>query len=105
MIMLLLGWFTQAVYAEIYKWEDKSENPHFSDEKPDKDRPEQVKVQVNSIEAVSVSASGFLKAGEHHQVVMYSAAWCSYCRKARNYFWQQGIPFKEYDIEASRKGR
>ena len=26
-------------------------------------------------------------------------------KKARLYFRQQGIPFKEYDIETSRKGR
>ena len=93
------------VYGEIYKWVDEAGKTHFSDEKPDENRPEQVTVQVNSIDAVSVSATDFLEAKERGQVVMYSAAWCGYCRKARNYFRQQGMPFKEYDIETSRKGR
>jgi len=33
------------------------------------------------------------------QVTMYSTGWCGYCRKARESFTRQGIPFKELDIE------
>ena len=34
-------------------------------------------------------------------VIMYSASWCWYCKKARAQFEQKGIAFKELDIEKS----
>lgn len=111
-VVLVLGLFAQAMHAEIYKWVDASGKTHFSDEQPEKIQTEQVEVQVNSFESISISDSDFLEARERksavrdrQRVVMYSATWCGYCRKARNYFRQQGIPFKEYDIENSKKGR
>lgn len=32
-------------------------------------------------------------------VTMYSASWCGYCKKARAYLTEQGIPFEEKDVE------
>lgn len=100
------------VYGEIYKWVDENGKVHFGDEKPEKIQTEQVDVRVNSVESLSVSDNDFLEARERksearkrQRVVMYSATWCGYCRKARNYFRQKSIPFKEYDIENSSKGR
>ncbi|MEH6617072.1 MAG: DUF4124 domain-containing protein [Porticoccus sp.] len=94
-----------AVYGEIYKWVDKSGKVHFSDTKPTGGAVEQVEVKVNTITSPSVSESDFLDALGRRKVVMYSAVWCGVCKKARRYFQQEGIPFKEYDIESSRKGR
>lgn len=34
-------------------------------------------------------------------IVLYSTAWCPYCRKARVYLQRANIPFTEYDIEKS----
>ncbi len=96
---------TPVVYGEIYKWVDKSGKVHFSDTKPAGGVVEQVAVKVNTITSPSISESDFLDALDRRQVVMYSAVWCGVCKKARRYFQQQGISFKEYDIEASRKGR
>ena len=100
------------VYGEIYKWVDENGKVHFGDEKPEQTQTEQVDVQVNSFESISVSNSDFLEARERksearerQRVVMYSTTWCGYCRKARSYFKQKGIPFREYDIENSSKGR
>jgi glutaredoxin len=107
-----------AAHGEIYKWVDENGKVHFSDEKPEKVETEQIDIQINSFEGMDVSDSDFLEARElearerqktevrkRPKVVMYSATWCGYCRKARNYFNQQGIPFREYDIENSSKGR
>jgi len=107
-----------AAQGEIYKWVDENGKVHFSDEKPEKVETEQIDIQINSFEGMDVSDSDFLEARElearerqktevrkRPKVVMYSATWCGYCRKARNYFNQQGIPFREYDIENSSKGR
>jgi len=35
-------------------------------------------------------------------IVLYSTAWCGYCRKARNWFTTNGVPFVEKDIEKDR---
>jgi glutaredoxin len=35
-------------------------------------------------------------------VVLYSTAWCGYCRKARTWLTSNGIPFVEKDIEKDR---
>lgn len=39
------------------------------------------------------------------QVVMYATSWCPYCRPARNYFREQGIPYVEHDIEKDTEAR
>lgn len=95
----------QGAVAEIYTWKDASGKVHFSDQKPEDVQAKSVDVRVNTITSPSISDSDFLSARESGQVVMYSAEWCGVCKKARRYFLQQGIPFKEYDIETSRKGR
>jgi glutaredoxin len=37
-------------------------------------------------------------------ITLYSTSWCGYCRKARNWFTSQGIPFVEKDIESDPDG-
>lgn len=32
-------------------------------------------------------------------IVMYSASWCGYCKKARSWFAAEGLPYRELDIE------
>ena len=39
------------------------------------------------------------------RVVMYATAWCGYCKKARQYFTDNGIEFVEYDIEKDRAAK
>ena len=36
------------------------------------------------------------------EVVLYSTSWCGYCKRARNWFTKNGIPFVEKDIEKDR---
>ncbi len=36
-------------------------------------------------------------------VVIYTTTWCPYCRKARLFLNQAGIPFTEYDVEKSAR--
>lgn len=47
-------------------------------------------------EAPSADAGGEL------DIVLYSTAWCGYCKKARRWFTSNGIPFVEKDIEKDR---
>ncbi len=36
------------------------------------------------------------------EVLLYSTAWCGYCKKARSLFEKSGVSFVEYDIEKSQ---
>ncbi len=36
------------------------------------------------------------------KVEIYGTSWCSYCRKAREYFRSKNIPFSDYDIEKDK---
>jgi len=38
------------------------------------------------------------------EVVMLSASWCRYCRRARNFLVDRDISYCEFDIEKSRRG-
>lgn len=38
-------------------------------------------------------------------VVMLSASWCGYCRRARAFMQDEGIAHCEYDVETSAQGR
>lgn len=39
------------------------------------------------------------------QVVFYSASWCGYCKQAREYMRSKNVPFAEYDVEKTEKGK
>ena len=108
-LLLLLAVMVQ---ADMYKWVDKDGRVHFGDNPPEDAKPERLAVEVNTITMPTVTTNEFLDARENQrqaaasrQVTMYSTVRCGYCKKARRYFRQQGIPFKEYDVETSRKGR
>jgi glutaredoxin len=38
------------------------------------------------------------------QAVLYATEWCPYCARARKFFKDNNIPFREYDIEKSAEG-
>ena len=46
---------------------------------------------------------------EHTQakanVVLYATEWCGYCKLARRFLDQKGIPYKEFDIEKDAEAR
>ena len=105
------------VQAEIYQWTDKDGGVHFSDQAPEKAVAERIgkKLLINSYPGIDVTNSDFLdqrdterRAKARHKrrrVVMYSAVWCGVCKRARQYFKANKIPFKEYDVETSAKGK
>lgn len=38
----------------------------------------------------------------HAKIVMYATSWCPYCKKQREFFNANNIPFDEIDVEASK---
>ena len=92
--------------ADIYKWIDGSGKVHFSDQKPSDVKVEQVHPQINSYTKVTYQLAPVRPATAPSPkaakaIVMYSTAWCGYCKKARTYFAEKNIPYTDYDIENS----
>ncbi|MBL4850730.1 MAG: DUF4124 domain-containing protein [Gammaproteobacteria bacterium] len=92
--------------AELFKWKDDDGRIFYSDQ-PSPDKKAEV-VEYKARQA-SVSTSSDQdannKSANRKTVVMYSATWCGVCKKAKAYFAAEGISYKDYDIENSRKGR
>lgn len=108
--LLLIGGIVNSPSAEIYKWVDNNGKVHFTDSPPEQVKTQKVTLQINSFTSPNVSQFRFdpaliSKRKVTTQVVMYSTSWCGYCKKARRYFLQQNIPFEEYDVEKSAKGK
>lgn len=103
LITLLLLMISQSSISEIYKYMDKDGNIQFTDKKPPKNaRAETVKLKINTVKTPSISNNAL---GINDKIIMYSATWCGVCKTAKKYFKNQGIPFQEYDVENSAKGR
>lgn len=105
----LIMWFTLIVMAAgsvsadaIYQWRDEKGKIHFGDRPPAEEEAEPVTVKPNLYQAPKYKSSA---ASAREKVVMYSTKRCGYCKKARRYFKRNAIPFVEYDVETSQKGR
>jgi len=93
---------TQVANAEVYKWVDEQGQVYYTDQPVGiTGDASAIDLQVNTYTAPQILDSVYRSSG----VVMYSASWCTVCRKASKYFRQKGITFTEYDIERSEKGR
>ena len=103
LITLLLLVFAQPSFSEIYKYTDKDGNIQFTDKKPpEKAKAETVKLKISTIKNSNIGTHSI---SSNDKIIMYSATWCGVCKTAKKYFKSQGIPFKEYDVEKSAKGR
>ncbi|WP_127478282.1 glutaredoxin family protein [Sulfurivermis fontis] len=99
LLLLLAG---PATGAGIYRWTDAEGRVHFGDAPPDERQAEGVALRYNAVGSTPVPAGMF---ESRPPVVMYSAAWCGVCRKAKCFLQARSVPFHEYDIETTRKGR
>jgi glutaredoxin len=104
LILFLCSVFAECAFSEVFRWTDENGKAHFSDRDPGDQKTESVEVRVNVYKSVSYDTSIF---DTGREVVMYSASWCPYCKKAKRYFEANAIPFTEYDIEkdAAAKSR
>lgn len=112
--LLLVG---LSAYGEIYQWTDEQGRVHFSDKAPETGVVESIGEQliINSYQGSEVTTAEFLDQRDaqqrqkarlkRHSVVMYSAVWCGVCKRARQFFKANNIPFSEYDVETSAKGK
>ena len=114
-VLVLVVAFQGQVHGEIYRWVDKQGRAHFSDQPPLTQKSETIDLpEITTYEGVSVAdvkdseladSSDTSKKTGSKKVVMYSAEWCGVCKKAKKYFHSKKIPFKERDIDKSKKAR
>lgn len=123
-LLLALIFSSSSIASEIYKWVDENGRIHYSSQKPDDtpdvktlhfkddyETPERVlpvipeNAKASTGDNQPVSALPGYKGKGSGTVIMYSTAWCGYCKKARNYFRENSIPFNEYDIEKSSRAK
>ncbi|MCR8922003.1 glutaredoxin family protein [Dasania sp. GY-MA-18] len=104
LILLLALLLTHSSHAEIYKWTDEQGRVHFSDSKDTQQPVETVTLKINSYQHVSFESLGQANSNSRN-VIMYSAAWCGYCKKAKQYFKAQGIAFTELDIDKNPRAK
>lgn len=104
-LVLVLLLIPFSCFAEIYKWTDENGNIHFGDSPKEETKAEKVVVEVNTFEQVTYDNVEAYQGAESQRVTMYATSWCGYCRKARNYFRQNGISYIEYDIEKDERAK
>lgn len=123
-VSLLMLFFTFSIagiaHGQIYKWIDKNGVIHFG-QTPSQNTGAAVKIEATpSIKNVTPATMPPQSEGkkvthdvqkppaleertqvnQEATVELFSTSWCPYCRKTREFFQAQGIPFVEYDIEA-----
>jgi len=69
-----------------------------------KEKPRPVRPYSAAAAPTQVSAPTARAEVADLDITLYSTSWCGYCRKARAWFTQEGIPFVEKDIEKDPDG-
>ena len=115
LLVLCAAVATPRANAQVYKWTGPEGRTHYGDSPPDGASKQEVRIGVQSFggpaqvdtwtqvlrRPPAVDAAKPRSAG----VTMFSTAWCPHCRRAKAWFAQKGVSYREVDIEASDAGR
>ncbi|MFT5662783.1 MAG: glutaredoxin [Gammaproteobacteria bacterium] len=107
---LLLSLQLSLSHAELYKWVDDKGAIHYGDQPPEKANLKKIQGSVSSFKTPDLkqlpsrTKSTSNSSRGQVSVVMYSASWCQYCKKAASHFRRNNIAFEEYDVEKTTKG-
>ena len=105
-LLMFLSLLSLDLPAEIYTWQDVKGQTHFGDRPPDKAQASEVKLRINTYQSPEIRSLGDRYfSGGADKVILYSAQWCGVCKKAKRFFIEKNIPFEEYDVEKSQRGR
>jgi glutaredoxin len=97
MALFFLALAANAWAERVYQWTDAAGNTHFGDVAPG-DRP------AKSLDIRLPPVDPNQKTGKK-TVVLYGTEWCGTCAKARRYFKERGIAYRDLDIEKSPTAR
>ena len=101
--------------GQVYKWTGPDGRTHYGDRPPEDTKKEELRIGVQSFggpaeidtwtrilkRAPAVDTSKPASSA----VTMFSTSWCPHCKRAKAYFAQKGLAFREIDIEASEAGQ
>ena len=99
-VLILLALFLAGpAAAGVYKWTDAQGRVQYSDSPPPAAKTTQLRLQTHS-GPVEVSRA----IGADSGVTLYTTEWCGVCRRARAFLRQNGVPFREWDVEKTEYG-
>lgn len=112
---VILLFSAQMLFAELYVWTDASGNKHISSTPPPKSEvagdcksyethpdPPKQKNQTSSNQSVSKKTPARQKQ-KYPPVKLYTTDWCGYCKKAKAWFEQEGVPYKDINVESAQE--
>ncbi|MGE0355921.1 MAG: glutaredoxin domain-containing protein [Burkholderiales bacterium] len=111
----LVGLASLGAPAQVYKWTGPDGRTHYGDHPPEEGKKQELRIGVQSFggpaevdtwtrvlkRPPAVDASR----PESASVTMFSTSWCPHCKRAKAWFAQKGVSYREVDIEASEAGR
>lgn len=98
-LILLALLFAFPAAAGVYRWTDAQGRIHYSDTPPPTAKSSQLKLQ-SFTGPVQVSQA----IGADSGVTIYTTEWCGVCKRAKAFFRQNGVPFREWDVKKSDYG-
>jgi glutaredoxin len=98
-LILLALFLAFPAFAGVYKWTDAQGHIHYSDSPPPAAKTTQLKLQTYT-GPVQVSQA----IGADSGVTIYITEWCGVCKRAKAFMKQNGVPFREWDVEKTDYG-
>ncbi len=94
-----------ALAQSAYTWTDAEGRKHFGDRPPPGSHASEVEIRVNTYSAPAIFSQDNTALNNGAAVVLYSTQRCGYCRQAKAFMARNAIPYQEYDVETSPRGR
>lgn len=94
------------IAQSVYQWVDVNGVAHFGDV-PMSQHATRLELKVNhpiASQPADDKPEPSQPVAKQPEIVMYGAAWCGVCKRARSYFSEKNLRYTEYDIDTSAKG-
>jgi glutaredoxin len=101
--------------AQVFKWTGPDGRTHYGDRPPGDAKKEELRIGVQSFggpaqvdtwaQVLKRPPAVDTSKPRSTAVTMFSTSWCPHCKRAKAYFAQKGVSYREVDIEASDAGR
>ena len=98
-LILLSLFLALPAFAGVYKWKDAQGHMQYSDLPPPTAKSTQLKLQSFTGQ-VQVSQA----IGADSGVTIFTTEWCGVCKRAKAFFTENKVPFREWDVEKTEFG-
>lgn len=98
-LILLALFLAFPASAGVYKWTDAQGRIHYGDAPPLAARTTQLRLQTYT-GPVQVSQA----IGADSGLTIYTTEWCGVCKRAKAFLKQNGVPYREWDVEKTDYG-